>query len=214
MEIETQSVGFKFNARYYKLGEIHSDTKEVWWVLHGYGQLAQYFIQKFKPLNEKGICVIAPEGLSRFYLQGNQGRVGATWMTQENRLMDIENYITYLNFIHKKEIGQRHVKTTLLGFSQGAATLMRWAMNNQVQFDRLILWAGLFPPDIDFTKGAELLKGKEVIEVLGKQDEFITADRIQEMMKLNMQLNINPVILEFDGKHELKVEVLLKIVEG
>lgn len=214
MEIETQSVGFQFNARYYKLGEIHSDTKEVWWVLHGYGQLAQYFIQKFKPLNEKGICVIAPEGLSRFYLQGNQGRVGATWMTQENRLMDIENYITYLNFIHKKEIGQRHVKTTLLGFSQGAATLMRWAMNNQVQFDRLILWAGLFPPDIDFTKGAELLKGKEVIEVLGKQDEFITADRIQEMMKLNMQLNINPVILEFDGKHELKVEVLLKIVEG
>jgi predicted esterase len=214
MEIETQSVGFQFNARYYKLGEIHSDTKEVWWVLHGYGQLAQYFIQKFKPLNEKGICVIAPEGLSRFYLQGNQGRVGATWMTQENRLMDIENYITYLNFIHKKEIGQRHFKTTLLGFSQGAATLMRWAMNNQVQFDRLILWAGLFPPDIDFTKGAELLKGKEVIEVLGKQDEFITADRIQEMMKLNMQLNINPVILEFDGKHELKEEVLLKIVEG
>jgi predicted esterase len=140
--------------------------------------------------------------------------VGATWMTQENRLMDIENYITYLNFIHKKEIGQRHVKTTLLGFSQGAATLMRWAMNNQVQFDRLILWAGLFPPDIDFTKGAELLKGKEVIEVLGKQDEFITADRIQEMMKLNRQLNIDPVILEFDGKHELKEEVLLKIVEG
>jgi predicted esterase len=214
MEIETQTVGFQFNARYYKLGEIHSDTKEVWWVLHGYGQLAQYFIQKFKPLNEKGICVIAPEGLSRFYLQGNQGRVGATWMTQENRLMDIENYITYLNFIHKKEIGQRHVKTTLLGFSQGAATLMRWAMNNQVQFDRLILWAGLFPSDIDFTKGAELLKGKEVIEVLGKQDEFITADRIQEMMKLNMQLNIDPVILEFDGKHELKEEVLLKIVEG
>ena len=214
MEIETQSVGFQFNARYYKLGEIHSDTKEVWWVLHGYGQLAQYFIQKFKRLSEKGICVIAPEGLSRFYLQGNQGRVGATWMTQENRLMDIENYITYLNFIHKKEIGQRHVKTTLLGFSQGAATLMRWAMNNQVQFDRLILWAGLFPPDIDFTKGAELLKGKEVIEVLGKQDEFITADRIQEMMKLNRQLNIDPVILEFDGKHELKEEVLLKIVEG
>jgi hypothetical protein len=33
-------------------------------------------------------------------------------------------------------------------------------------------------------------------------------------MKLNRQLNIDPVILEFDGKHELKEEVLLKIVEG
>ncbi len=210
MEAIQQELHFQFNARYYQLGQIDGAT-EVWYVLHGYGQLAQYFVQKFKPLSEKGICVIAPEGLSRFYLQGNLGRVGATWMTKENRLMDIENYITYLDSIHQKEIGKRNIKTTLFGFSQGAATVMRWAMNGKINFDRLILWAGLFPPDMDFEKGAELLKDKKIIEVLGKQDRFITKDRMEEMMQLNLKLKINPTIIEFEGRHEIDESVLKKL---
>jgi predicted esterase len=210
METIQQELQFQFNARYYQLGQI-KDATEVWYVLHGYGQLAQYFIQKFKPLSEKGICVIAPEGLSRFYLQGNQGRVGATWMTRENRQMDIDNYINYLDAILKIENSPSHFPTTLFGFSQGAATVVRWAMNGNVNFDRLILWAGLFPPDMDFEKGAELLKGKKIIEVLGKQDQFITKARVEEMMQLNQKLKINPTIIEFEGKHEIDERVLGEI---
>ena len=204
-----ENIDFQFKARYYKLGELNANTKQVWWVLHGYGQLAQFFVSKFKGLTEKGIYVIAPEGLSNYYLQGNEGRIGASWMTRENRLTDIENYIAYLNGIHHKEIGGRKIKTTLFGFSQGAATAVRWAMNQQVEFDRLILWAGLFPPDINFEKGAELFKYKDVIEVLGKQDQFITEDRIQEMLKLNERLKINPKIIEFEGVHEINQEILM-----
>ena len=37
--------------------------------MHGYGQLAEYFIRKFNVLEEQNICVIAPEGFSRFYLE-------------------------------------------------------------------------------------------------------------------------------------------------
>src|SRR5689334_7771778 len=101
-----QEITFNFKARYYKLGEINSSTKAIWFVLHGYGQLAQYFLRKFRILEKYNICVIAPEGLSRFYLENitspsgrNSDRVGATWMTKENRLMDIEHYIQYLNTI-------------------------------------------------------------------------------------------------------------------
>lgn len=206
-----ENIDFQFKARYYKLGELNANTKQVWWVLHGYGQLAQFFVSKFKGLTEKGIYVIAPEGLSNYYLQGNEGRIGASWMTRENRLTDIENYIAYLNGIHHKEIGGRKIKTTLFGFSQGAATAVRWAMNQQVEFDRLILWAGLFPPDINFEKGAELFKYKDVIEVLGKQDQFITEDRIQEMLKLNERLKINPKIIEFEGVHEINQEILMDL---
>ena len=206
-----ENIDFQFKARYYKLGELNANTKQVWWVLHGYGQLAQFFVSKFKGLTEKGIYVIAPEGLSNYYLQGNEGRIGASWMTRENRLTDIENYIAYLNGIHHKEIGGRKIKTTLFGFSQGAATAVRWAMNQQVEFDRLILWAGLFPPDINFEKGAELFKYKDVIEVLGKQDQFITEDRIQEMIKLNERLKINPKIIEFEGVHEINQEILMNL---
>jgi len=30
-------------ARYYQLGELSSATKQIWFVCHGYGQLAEYF---------------------------------------------------------------------------------------------------------------------------------------------------------------------------
>ena len=205
---------FNCQARYYKVGRIDESTTQIWWVLHGYGQLAQYFVQKFKVLSEKGICVIAPEGLSKFYLSGNAGRIGATWMTRENRIAEIENYTNYLDSILAIERPPSHVKTTLLGFSQGAATAVRWVMNGKLEFDRLVLWAGLFPPDMDFEKGTHLLQKKEVIEVLGKHDEFITKEKIAEMHDLNTRLLLTPTIIEFDGKHELDVEVLNKIAFG
>ena len=205
---------FNYQARYYKLGRIDNSTTQVWWVLHGYGQLAQYFLQKFKSLNEEGICIIAPEGLSKFYLAGNVGRIGATWMTRENRLVEIENYTRYLDSILAIERTPPHVKTTLLGFSQGAATAVRWAMSGKLEFDRLVLWAGLFPPDMDFEKGSHLLQNKEVLEVLGKHDEFITKEKIAEMHDLNTRLHLTPTIIEFDGKHELDAGVLSKIAFG
>jgi predicted esterase len=204
-------LNFPFKARYYKLGEINTNTKQIWWVLHGYGQMSQFFIQKFKILSEQGICVIAPEGLSRFYLEGNSGRVGASWMTRENRETDIENYISYLDAVWKIENNSSEIPTTLFGFSQGAATAVRWAMNGKINFDRLILWAGLFPPDIDFVKGSELLRDKKIIEVLGKQDQFITKDKIEEMLALNQKLKISPTIIEFEGKHEISDEILTRV---
>jgi predicted esterase len=212
--VEQLTCTFNFRARYYKLGRIDDSTKQVWWVLHGYGQLAQYFVQKFKPLSEKGICIVAPEGLSKFYLAGNAGRIGATWMTRENRIVEIENYTNYLDSILAIERPPSHVKTTLLGFSQGAATAVRWVMNGKLEFDRLVLWAGLFPPDMDFDKGTHLLQNKEVIEVLGKHDEFITKEKIAEMYDLNTRLQLNPTIIEFEGKHELDAGVIEKIAFG
>jgi predicted esterase len=212
--MEQQELQFDFKARYYRLGKLDSGTKQLWFVLHGYGQLAQFFIQKFKVLEEVGICVIAPEGLSRYYLNGIDGRVGATWMTKENRLVDIENYISYLNEVYKRETSHAFSlpPVTLLGFSQGAATAVRWLMNKQIKPDRLILWGGLFPPDMDFGKASEVLKAIEVIEVYGKQDQFITESSLQQMKELNNKLNLQPTVIEFDGKHELNNGVLLKFI--
>jgi predicted esterase len=213
MEPTESNLRFEFNARVFVLGDV-TNAQEIWFVLHGYGQLAKYFIKKFSALQALGICVIAPEGLSRFYLQGNHGRVGATWMTSENRLTDIQNYVAYLNTVYLHQIQGRVRKTTILGFSQGAATAMRWAMDGKVLFDRLVLWAGLFPPDIDFAKGAELLRDKKVFEVLGKQDEFINQEKVADMHRLNSMLRISPTIIEFEGKHEINTGVLEQIAKS
>lgn len=82
-------------ARYWTLGEAES-AEEVWVVLHGYKQLARRFIRRFKPLDNGRRLIVAPEGLSRFYVSPSEGRhgvasvVGATWMTREDRRAEID----------------------------------------------------------------------------------------------------------------------------
>ncbi len=214
-------VTFNFHARYFKLGEINQHTKAVWFVLHGYGQLAKYFLTKFKVLTDRGVCVIAPEGLSRFYLedvntrnQTGNNRVGATWMTRENRLMDIDNYLLFLNTVYKTELNSySSILVTILGFSQGAATASRWAVQNSIVYNRLILWAGIFPDDMDFEKSKEILKTKQVRQVYGSKDPFLTDTRIGEMKELSEKLGVKADPLVFDGGHEIHEQTLLQLAQ-
>ena len=217
-----RDITFQFKARYFASGEITQHTRHIWFVLHGYGQLAEYFIRKFEVIQSPETIVIAPEGLSRFYLQdvttrnqtGNN-KVGATWMTKENRLTDIENYLNFLTEIYTHEVPRHFAgRITLLGFSQGAATASRWIADNQIKFDRLILWAGVFPADMDFEKTGDLLQHKEVLEVYGSKDPFLTDARLKEITQLNRRLGLRPHILSFEGQHELNAEVLKRIAEG
>lgn len=217
MATEEKNVSFEYKARYYKAGVLNSSTKQVWIVIHGYGQLAQYFIKKFQKLTEQNICVIAPEGLSRFYLSDltEQGRtdnkVGATWMTRENRLTDIDNYITYLDTIYKNELSEiKNVPVTLLGFSQGCATVCRWALSRNINFERLILCAGIFPPDMNFKEGHDALVSKKTYVVIGDKDHFVTEERMKEFNDLALKLGIQPEKIIFSGKHEINEEVLMK----
>jgi predicted esterase len=218
--MQTLPIEFNFKGRYFKLGEIHAQTKAVWFVLHGYGQLAQYFLPKFKSLTEHNVCIIAPEGLSHYYLENASSRsktgntrVGASWMTRENRLTDIENYLTYLNSVFHHETGNnKNLDITLLGFSQGAATASRWALSDSIYFRRLILWAGILPADMDFEKGKHLFKEKEVTIVYGKDDPFLNESHYGEMKTLSEKLEITPNQFVFDGTHEIHEATLLTLI--
>lgn len=195
-------IRFFIYARNYKLGEITDQTEHEWFVIPGYGQLAQYFIKKYKVLENAHTCVIAPEGLSRFYVNELQkggsrttDRACATWMTNENRTTDIRNYLVYLNSVYEKEIGDKKIKSiTLLGFSQGRATVSRWALQNHIHFHRIILWARVFPNDMNFDD-SEALKSKKIIQVHGTKDHFIIAERLRESKAINDNLTIHPEII-------------------
>jgi predicted esterase len=214
--MKKQELHFNYKARYYTLGEMNPSIRKIWFVLHGYGQLAKYFIKKFKSLSDAGILVIAPEGLSKFYLedvtrraQSGNNRVGATWMTRENRMTDIENYLCYLNTLYKKEVPPDFDgEVTLLGFSQGAATVTRWAIDGKNPFHQLILWAGVLPADMNFEKAHEVLKDKKICEVFGKTDPYLTEERLHEVTSLNTRLGITPTRITFDGGHEINEEAL------
>lgn len=203
-----------YKARYYTHGELSSKTRQIWFALHGYGQLAKYFIRKFDQLNPESHYVIAPEGTNRFYLKGFDGRVGATWMTREDREADIENYINYLNQLYDtclSGINKKDVKVNILGFSQGVATISRWVANGHIDADRIICWAGILPPDLRIEEASKVLETKKLLVVLGKDDPYINEKRVAEMHRISKQLKLNPEELWYEGDHSIDKNILSKI---
>ena len=84
-------------ARYYTLGTPSEAIRISGSFAMATGSWARYFLRHFSGLDDGKTVVVAPEALSRFYLNGFSGRVGATWMTKEDRLSEIEDQAYYLN---------------------------------------------------------------------------------------------------------------------
>jgi len=202
-------------ARYFQLNEVSAQTRQMWFVCHGYGQLAEYFIRHFTSLTtaDPTLVVIAPEGLSRFYLQGTGGRIGATWMTREDRLTEIEDYVGYLNQLATTVLhaAPNTVQVTVLGFSQGAATVSRWLVRAAFRPAHLILWAGAFPPDMEFTVAKQLVRGLPITLVYGDEDEYVKTADVEKQRDFLRQLGVEPEIIGFAGKHTLQTEVLQQL---
>lgn len=214
--MEKNFIDFSFKAPYFLLGAPGPKIRQIWFVCHGYGQLAKYFIRKFSALDDGSRLIVAPEGLSRFYLQGTSGKSGATWMTREERETDIENYLTYLEVLgtciaNQQEMAGLHI--TFLGFSQGAATAARWLTETSLKVDRFILWAGILPPDLDREKARKKLKASENYLVLGSQDPYITEARIEEQRQIWSALDVrHPQVKYFEGVHEINQEALMSFL--
>ena len=203
------------SARYYQLGELSDRTRRVWVVCHGYGQLAAYFVRHFAFLVEADptTVVIAPEGLSRFYLNGTDGRVGASWMTRDDRLHEIIDHLGFLDQLTDKVLAEcpPEVHLTVLGFSQGTATVSRWLAQARFRPAHLILWAGGFPEDLDPADARRLLESLPLTVVTGTDDEYITPSRIAHLQQQLQQLGATPTLISFTGKHELNRAVLAEL---
>ncbi|WP_018618351.1 alpha/beta hydrolase [Spirosoma luteum] len=203
-------------ARYYTIGELTDQTKNIWFCLHGFGQLAQYFGRKFTDLADGETVIVVPEGLSRMYLNNDYKRVGASWLTREDRDHEISDFIGYLNELYDNIMDRcdpEKVHITVLGFSQGAATACRWLNAGHVRADRLILWAGYFPQSVSGMIQPETLTNTETHYVYGNQDEYI-----QEIPDIDGYLNRLKTdiptlrITAFDGEHRVESEVLKQLV--
>ena len=130
-------------GRYYRLNSVTTKTKNIWIVFHGYGQLAEYFIKHFEELDADENSIIAVEGLSRFYVDGLTGRVGASWMTKDDRESEIVDQSNYINAVLKDcdinpKDGNRNL--IILGFSQGTSTAIRWMTTNNIRPKQLLMW--------------------------------------------------------------------------
>lgn len=198
------------SARYFTLGAPARAT-DLWFVCHGYGQLAGRFLEHFRPHETPQRCFVAPEGLSRFYLSESpaERRVGASWMTREDRLHEIDDYIRYLDAVYAGVApGTRSV--TALGFSQGTATVCRWAALGTARIDRLVLWSGEVPPDLDL----ERLRVPKLVLVYGTRDEFFTP-KIVAANEARLRAHHVPYeLVSFEGGHVLDAAALGRLISA
>ncbi len=202
------SFEFKKTFRFETLNEDKEPTKVIY-ALHGYGQLVRYFVRKFATLNHD-FLVVAPEGMHRFYLNGSSGRVGASWMTKEDRLTDIDDTIRFLNEVDRLissqfNISERH----LLGFSQGGATAARWEQLGNVNFESIILWGCVFPPDLKVSHDS--LKTKEKFFVIGNNDQYYDSDAQHQLINHYSSLGFS--IMKYEGDHDIDNKTLTSLID-
>lgn len=200
-------------ARYFTLGNT-TNPKKVWIVLHGYAFLASTFIKDFEGFANDDTLIIAPEALSRFYAKGLGGDAAASWMTREDRLADIADNITYLDTLYSEVIEPlgTNVEINALGFSQGAATLARWAVFGYATFNKIVFWAGDIPNDLDKDRFTELSKQSAIAVVWGTEDTLIPPGYSDKLKQMLDEWGVRYTSHSFNGKHEMNVPLLAELI--
>lgn len=153
---------------------------------------------------------MAPEGLSRYYLDDTRGGshasspVGATWMTREDRESEIADQISYLDSLHDVVAAAASPGATLtvLGFSQGVATACRWLDHGRTRADRLICWGGAIPDDVRLGQGSPI-RHPALWLVTGTRDMYVTGERVAHQESVLRAASVPFTRLAFDGGHRL-----------
>jgi predicted esterase len=206
-------------ARYHVLGDARS-AREWWVVLHGYGQLAERFLAPFAPFAE-GRLIIAPEALSRFYLTDERGRhgpdslVGATWMTREDRVAEIADYVRYLDAVCDDALAavdRARMPLHVLGFSQGAATACRWLQLGAPAAERLVLWGGAVPPDVAVEDAGSAIRRARLTLVVGDADQYVTAGQVAEQEARLRGHAVPYELVTFAGGHRIEEDTLRRVM--
>ena len=152
------------------------------------------------------------------YLNNEYHRIGASWLTREDRDHEISDFILYLDSLYDLVLDGRQpdkatLHITVLGFSQGAATACRWLNNRHIRADRLILWAGYFPQGVSGMITPDNLTATEIHYVYGKEDEYIREIPDIDGYLNRLQTDIPTLkITAFDGGHRVEPDVLKQLV--
>jgi len=206
MIIHHETIPTLKTGRYYLLGNQNYNIKKLWFVFHGYGQLAENFIKIFEPLIDDKTLIVAPEALNKFYLKGYSGDVGSSWMTREDRENEIKDYLIFLNNVYSKIISELYlpkIELNVLGFSQGGPTAVRWLMNKKVVADKLILCGAKLPVDIDLRLATIIFRSTKLMYAIGEKDEFVNAQNVSDEKSKLLENRITAEFVYHDYGHEI-----------
>lgn len=212
--METRHFEIRRKLRYAVIGDPTREPAQVWFALHGYGQLAPRFIGYFEGLDDGTRLIVAPEGLHRHYIDHAERKVGASWMTSEDRLTDIDDYVRYLDALYAHVIesaGAGGAEVFALGFSQGVHTLCRWLAFGSARIDRAVLWGAVVPPDLDLRAEGAALGRTRLTLVVGDSDEYLGPDAVRAHEARLEAHGIPFSSLGFSGGHRLDADTLRRL---
>lgn len=211
--MEKKVIDIQIKASFIKVGSTNKKTKKIWFIFHGYGQLAEEFRKLFTEIASDENCLIFPQGLSKFYLKGIGNKIGSNWMTSYDRELDINNYVSYLDQLFEVEVKPfiDQVEFNILGFSQGGHTASRWIHSSNIMYNNLVLWGASLANEIDeniihrsFTQGNN-------ITVIGDKDRFIDLGQLENIRKRYEAIGFDYRLIEYHGGHDINIDVLKKI---
>lgn len=199
-------------ARYYTANSEQSSPKHMVFLIHGFAQLAESFLQSFTPEKQPDVLWVAPEALNRFYAKGSGGEVGATWMTKADRLHEIEDYIGYLNQLYFTITDEYPNCKSIhaLGFSQGASTVTRWVNAGVCRFNKLLVYAGEVAPELLPLQPDSGLRITENHFICGTADKYFPPAIIEKMKEHYASLQFT--YHRFEGGHDIVPSVVFPLI--
>jgi len=206
--MQTHLLRTQRTARLLQHGTLSQKTKLVWIAAHGYGMDIQKFTRWFSDLSAPH-AVLCPEGLSRFYWGGFTGTPVASWMTSSERLSEIADFCNWMDQVYAfAKTHAPNAEIVCFGFSQGAATIMRWLHARHHSYYRIVLWSGTPPEDISYE--ATAFPAARLLSYWGTSDELVALEKANaryEEVGLPFERRL------FEGGHRIVSAPLLALGE-
>jgi predicted esterase len=139
---------------------------------HGHAENAEIMLDSLRAISEGDAwSLLSVQALHRFYTK--RGDVVATWMTKQDRELEIADNTAYVWSVVERVRREYSVRrpVVLAGFSQGVAMAYRAAAAGEC--DGLIILAGDVPPDV--VPRAAMLP--PILLGRGKADDWYTEEK-------------------------------------
>jgi predicted esterase len=213
MNSSEKEISYQITNTYSTLNVLTTNTKNIWFVCHGMGYLSRYFLKYFKDLNSQENYIIAPQAPSKYYISPGFKHVGASWLTKEQTLKEAENIMQYFDVIFESEHITQNKNLVVLGYSQGVSVALRYIVKKQLQCSHIAILSGGIPKELVPSDFSFLNNNTKVFLIYGNNDEYLNEERILFEKNRAIELFGNAVtIIPFDGKHEIKKEMINQIL--
>ncbi len=188
------------------------DPPDLLIALHGYGQLAEKFLQTFTPLKNRNITVVAPQASNQFYVKLTPKIIGSTWLTQFERDQAIEDFLNYMQRLFanlQSEISFNPQAVFLLGFSQGVSMAYRLLCAKRIPVAGLVACSADIPGDV--LQHLPGLRQTPILITHGNDDSIVPRTAAEAALRELRKQQFNVEKYSYPGGHVIPSFVVEKI---